>query len=366
MRLMIALSALFVLVSFIGCKDAPVSDKDYIVEEYLTGIDVPWAMDWLPNGDMLITDRSGTLYRYDGKDLSSISGAPEVLASGQGGLLDVKVHPNYSDNGWVYLTYSSVEGGSGSNTAIMRAKIEGNELVAHEVIYKASPNSNMRHHYGSRLAFDNDGYLYFSVGDRGARDENPQDITKDGGKIYRIYDDGRIPSDNPFVNEEGAKTAIFSYGHRNPQGMVKNPLTGKIWTHEHGPKGGDEINVIAAGKNYGWPVISFGINYDGTIFTTDTAKVGMEQPQWYWVPSIAPSGMTFITSSIYPDWKGDVIVGSLSFAYLVLCDVNGDEVTNATVLFEGIGRTRDVRQGPDGYIYVAVEGQGIKRIVPKS
>lgn len=368
MRLVFVLSVLSIVVSVVGCTDSnstPTS-KEYVIEDFITGLDVPWAMEWLPNGDMLITERSGALLRYNGSSLSTISGVPEVLASGQGGLLDIKLHPNYANNGWLYLSYSSKEDGLGSNTAILRAKIDGNKLSEKEVIYKASPNSTKRHHFGSRLGFDNDGFLYFSIGDRGARDRNPQDITKDGGKIYRIHDDGRIPTDNPFVNELGAKTAIFSYGHRNPQGLVKNPFTGKIWTHEHGPRGGDEINVISAGKNYGWPEISYGINYDGTVFTEDTARVGMEQPKWYWVPSIAPSGMTFVTSDIYSDWKGDVLVGSLSFGYLVLCEVQGDEVTHVRILFEGLGRTRDVREGPDGYIYVAVEGQGIKRIIPKS
>ncbi len=215
-----------------------------------------------------------------------------------------------------------------------------------------------------RHVFDNEGHVFFGIGDRGNRDVNPQDITRDGGKIYRLNDDGSIPEDNPFVGESGAKEAIFAYGIRNPQGMDLHPETGQLWEHEHGPRGGDEINIIEAGNNYGWPEISFGINYSGTSFTDDTAKAGMEQPVWYWDPSIAPSGMTFVTGDKYPEWEGDIIVGSLKFGYLVRCNVEGNTVTGEEIIFEGIGRVRDIAQGPDGYIYVATEGNGIKRIVP--
>ncbi|MBT8385535.1 MAG: PQQ-dependent sugar dehydrogenase, partial [Bacteroidia bacterium] len=237
--------------------------------------------------------------------------------------------------------------------------------VQTQLLYKASPNSTRGQHFGSRIEFDNKGYLYFSVGDRGNRDENPQDITKDGGKIYRLHDDGRIPSDNPFMNSSGAKKAIYSFGHRNPQGMVKHPQTGEIWTHEHGPKGGDEINIVKPGKNYGWPTISYGINYDGTSFTDHTALPGMEQPLHYWVPSIAPSGMEFVTSDIYPSWKGNLLVGSLKFQYVDRCVLNGDKVTKEEKLIEGVGRVRTIKQGPDGYIYVGVENVGIVKIIPK-
>jgi glucose/arabinose dehydrogenase len=205
--------------------------------------------------------------------------------------------------------------------------------------------------------------LYFSVGDRGQRDLNPQDIYRDNGKIYRLTEDGKVPADNPFVGQQSAVEAIFSYGHRNPQGMAKNPATGEIWTHEHGPKGGDEINIIRKGNNYGWPEISYGVNYNGTSFTDKTEAPGMEQPVWYWVPSIAPSGMAFVDSDRYPGWEGDLLIGSLKFGYVMYCDVEGDEVKSEKPLFEGIGRVRAVEQGPDGYIYFSVEGKGIYRIV---
>jgi glucose/arabinose dehydrogenase len=231
-------------------------------------------------------------------------------------------------------------------------------------LYKASPNSKKGQHFGSRIEFDNKGYLYFSIGDRGSRDVNPQDVTLDGGKIYRIHDDGRIPEDNPFVNKVGAKKAIYSYGHRNPQGMTKHPITGEIWTHEHGPRGGDEINIIKKGKNYGWPLISYGINYSGTSFTDHTSLPDMEQPLFYWVPSIAPSGFIIVSSDKYPAWKGDLLVGSLKFQYLERLILKNNQVIKREKLLEGMGRVRSVRQAPDGYIYVGIENVGLVKIIP--
>ncbi len=341
--------------------------QEYEIETVVTGISVPWGMVWLPDGDMLITSRSGDLYRFSDGSLSDpIAGLPEINAFGQGGLMDIELHPDYEENGWIYISYSSPEGGgSGANTAIMRARLEGNSLTDQEVLYKAEPNTTRGQHFGGRIEFDNEGYLYFSIGDRGNRDVNPQDLTRDGGKIYRLNDDGSIPQDNPFVDQSGAVDAIYSYGHRNPQGMAMHPETGQIWTHEHGPRGGDEVNLIEPGKNYGWPIISFGINYNGTEFAEDTARAGMEQPEWYWDPSIAPSGMDFITSDTYPEMRGHLLVGSLKFNYLVLCEIeDNSKVTSQQILFEGIGRVRNVKQGPDGYIYVATEGNGIVRLVP--
>ncbi|MCG8374290.1 MAG: PQQ-dependent sugar dehydrogenase [Balneolales bacterium] len=345
------------------------AQENYEAEMYVEGIDIPWGMDWLPNGDMLITERSGELYLVrDGEIVSTISNLPDDIdPNRQGGFLDVKVHPNADENGWIYFTYSASQGeGSGSNTALVRARLEGTSLTDYEVIYKATPNNPRGFHYGSRIDFDPDGYVYFTIGDRGQRDDLPQDITKDGGKVYRLHDDGRIPADNPFVNVEGAKTATYSYGHRNPQGMEVHPVTGKMWAHEHGPQGGDELNIIEPGKNYGWPVLSYGINYNGTEFAEGTEREGMEHPVVYWVPSIAPSGMAFVTSDRYPEWKGHLIIGSLKFAKLELLELEGEEVVSKTDVLPGIGRVRSVEQGPDGYIYVGTDRGGIKRIVPKS
>lgn len=343
------------------------TNAQYSAELYVSGIQTPWGMDWLPSGDMLVTDRSGELYIIkDGvADEVTISGLPDdIYAQRQGGLLDVKVHPDYENSGWIYFSYSSSKGDAeGANTAVIRAKLEGKNLKNIETIYKGSPNTTSGVHYGSRIEFDNEGYLFFSIGDRGNRNGNPQDITKDGGKIYRLMADGSIPSDNPFVNETSAKKAVYSYGHRNPQGMEMNPATGQIWAHEHGPRGGDELNIIKSGKNYGWPLISYGINYNGTPFAEDTVRTGMEQPATYWDPSIAPSGMTFVTSDRYPEWKGHVLVGSLKFAQLQMVKLDGNNVVGREIVVDGIGRVRSVKQGPDGIIYVGIVGEGIYKVV---
>jgi glucose/arabinose dehydrogenase len=344
--------------------EAPIA-INYKTEIVVPDLDIPWGFVFLPDGALLITEKAGELiYSKDGTK-TIIEGLPEVYVRGQGGLLDIELHPDYSKNGWLYITYASTDGeGDGGNTALIRAKLNGNKLTNVELLYKAGPNSKRGQHFGSRIEFDNDGFLYFSVGDRGDRDVNPQDVTRDCGKIYRLNADGSIPEDNPFVDTPNAKTAIFSFGHRNPQGMVKHPETGKIWIHEHGPKGGDEINIVQKGKNFGWPKISYGINYIGTTFTEDTALPGMEQPLFYWVPSIAPSGMTFITSDIYPDWKGNLLIGSLKFEYIERLVLKNDKVVKREKLLEGMGRVRNIREGLDGYIYAALEGVGIVKIVP--
>jgi len=324
----------------------------------------PWGMAWLPNGDLLVTMREGQLklVKEGNKTAVDIAGLPEIKTGGQGGLLDIALHPEYANNGWLYISYSKANRDGDKSTAIMRTKLKGLSLIEKEDIYIAEAYSDKGSHFGSRLAFDNQGYLYFSIGDRGQRDVNPQDISRDAGKVYRLHDDGRIPKDNPFVNNEKAKKAIYSYGHRNPQGMAKHPLTGDIWTHEHGPRGGDEINIINKGLNYGWPVISYGINYWGTKFTDITKKDGMEQPQWYWDPSIAPSGMTFVTSDKYPLWKGNLLVGSLKFGQIVMLSLEGNTVKKQNVILDDLTRVRNIKQGPDGYLYVAVDGKGIYKL----
>ena len=363
-----------IILSYTSCAQQPNTPKiqtpgavNYTLETVVGDLYIPWGMAFLPDGSMLITEKSGALIHFKNGAKTMVKNPPEVYNRGQGGFLDIALHPDYPRNGWIYFSYASSEGnGNGGNTAVMRAKLQNNTLVEKQLLYKASPNTTRGQHFGSRLEFDNNGYLYFSIGDRGNRNENPQDITRDCGKIYRLKDDGSIPGDNPFVNTPGAKKAIYSYGHRNPQGMVKQPETGQIWVHEHGPRGGDEINVIEKGKNYGWPVITYGINYSGTPITDKTAQKGMEQPLYYWVPSIAPSGMTFVTSDKYPGWKGNLLVGSLVFRYLERLVIRNNKVTYREKLLENVGRLRNVRQGPDGYIYVAVEGKGILKIVPRS
>ena len=335
-------------------------------EVIVSGLSSPWGFTFFKDNSMLITERSGKLIHFKNGKKIIIGGLPEIYVRGQGGLMDIELHPDYDTNGWIYFSYASKNTGQkGGNTTIMRAKIKNNTLILKEVLYKAMPNTTKGQHFGSRIAFDKNNYLYFSVGDRGNRDVNPQDITRDCGKIYRLHDDGSIPKDNPFVNVKNAKKAIYSYGHRNPQGMEMNPFTGKIWTHEHGPRGGDEVNIIKPGKNYGWPIISYGINYSGTKFTDITAKKGMEQPLHYWDPSIAPSGMAFVSGNKYPKLKGNLLVGSLKFQYIANCTLKDGKIIKEEKLLEGIGRVRSIEQGRDGYIYIGVEHLGVVRLKSK-
>lgn len=360
---------LFLLLSssLVCCQNSPkTSSESHSHEVIVPNLDIPWGFAFLPDNSILITEKGGTLIQFKNGNKTTIKGLPEIEVLGQGGLMDIELHPNYSTNGWIYISYASSEGGgNGANTSIMRCKIKNNTLVEKQVLYKASPNSSRGQHFGSRIEFDKNGYLFFSIGDRGNRDLNPQKTSRDGGKIYRLHDDGKIPVSNPFVKNRNAKKAIFSYGHRNPQGMALHPGTGELWIHEHGPRGGDEINIVSSGKNYGWPIISYGINYSGTKFTDITKAPGMEQPIHYWDPSIAPSGMEFITSDIYPNWKGNLLVGALKFQYLNRCVIQNNKVVKEEKLIEGLGRVRSVKQGPDGYIYVGVENVGIVKIIPK-
>lgn len=334
------------------------------------GMDVPWGMAFLPGGDILVTDRNGSFYRVKkDKSLQPVDGAPEVLNRGQGGLMDVVLDPAFDENKYIYLSYSKFrkEGDAVlATTAIMKAKLEGDKLTEQKDIFVARPYTRTQHHYGSRMQFGKDGYLYFSVGERGNEKENPQQIKgNDLGKIHRIKSDGSIPSDNPFVKTKGAEPSIYSYGHRNPQALTIHPVTGKIWETEHGPRGGDEINIIEPARNYGWPVITYGINYNGKIISTISSKSGMIQPLHYWIPSIGPSGMAFVTGDRYKNWNGDIMSGSLRFKYLNRSVLKNNRVVKEEILFKNIGRVRDVRMAPDGYLYIAVESPGtIYKLVP--
>lgn len=346
-----------IVASFLGQK------KEYeIVVPDLTN---PWGFTFLPDNSMLITEKEGKLIHFKDGRKTEIQNLPKIYVRGQGGFMDIELHPNYKENGWIYFTYASSEGqGNGGNTTLLRAKLKDNQLIDKEVLYKAVPNTKRGQHFGSRIAFDTENHVYFSVGDRGNRDVNPQDINRDGGKIYRLNDDGSIPKDNPFVNKKEAKKAVYSYGHRNPQGMEINPFTKEIWAHEHGPKGGDEINIIKKGENYGWPKASYGVNYSGTKFTDKTTIPGMKSPIHYWTPSIAPSGMAFINSEKYGRWKGNLLVGSLKFRYVSRCILKGDKVFKEVKILKDIGRVRSIEQGLDGFIYVGVENLGIIRLLP--
>lgn len=338
---------------------------NYTTEVVVPDLQIPWGMTWLPDGSMLITEIKGKLIHFKDGKKTEITDCPEVVARGQGGFLDVELHPDYKNNGWIYFTYSSPEGTEkGSNTALMRAKLKNGALIEKQVLYKGSPNTTRGHHFGSRIVFDDAGFVYFTIGDRGEHFVNPQDVSKDGGKVYRLKDDGTIPTDNPFYNTANAKQAIYSYGHRNQQGMAIHPDTRQIWTNEHGPQGGDEINIISKGKNYGWPVITYGINYDNTIITEKKNMEGMEQPLYFYIPSIAPSGMAFINSDTYPGWKGSLLIGSLRFQYLERLEIKNNKVTYREKLIPDMGRVRNVKMGPDGFIYAGVENKGIVKIIP--
>ena len=350
-------------------------DLAFRLDTLVRGLDIPWGLELLPNGDVLITERSGKLLLWTankGKgqtvdDLQEISGLPAIKAKGQGGLLDIKLHPNYAENAWLYLSFSkpSFTNSRASTTAVIRAKLDNYQLVNLTEIFVAEPYVTSSHHFGSRLEFDEQGYLYVSVGDRGRRDDYPQTLDNQCGKIHRIKDDGTIPSDNPFVNHPTASPSIWSYGHRNPQGLARHPQTGDIWEHEHGPRGGDEINRIEKALNYGWPIISYGINYSGTRFTKITEKEGMEQPILHWTPSIAPCGMDFVNHEKYGAWNGDILSGSLKFEYVNRSVMDGNKVIREEKILEGIGRVRVIKMGTDGYIYIGVEAPGaIYKLLP--
>ena len=367
---LILTTSIFYVTSCISQENPPIIEtpdqSKYATELIIDGIDIPWGMDFINEEELLVTDKKGALYHVLNGTKTEVSGLPKIYVRGQGGLLDIALHPNFKSNGIVYLAISvNIEGDEGGNTALYRGTYEEFKVKNIELLYKAVPNTKKGQHWGSRIVFDDEGHLFFGVGDRGNRDVNPQDLKKDGGKIYRLNLDGSIPDDNPFIDEEGAKKAIYTYGNRNPQGLIIHPNTGDLWEHEHGPKGGDEINILKKGKNFGWPVITYGINYSGTSITDKREMQGMEQPLYYWVPSIAPSGMAFSTSGVYKDWKGDLFVGSLKFKYLERLVIKNKKVIKREKILDEIGRVRNVKEGPDGFLYLGVDGKGILKVILK-
>ncbi|MDP3778220.1 PQQ-dependent sugar dehydrogenase [Methylotenera sp.] len=330
--------------------------KNVALKAIASGLASPWSVAFLPDGKILVTEKPGRLRVIEhGKLLAApVAGVPIVEEIGQGGLLDVVLHPNYRENGWLYLTYTAKDH-QGVGVEVIRAKLQNNQLQQQEMIFTQRPKLQKDHHFGSRILFDQQGYLYITLGDRGEQ-ERAQVISHHIGKVIRLHDDGRIPKDNPVISPSEQSTEAYTFGHRNVQGAALNPWTGKIWTHEHGPQGGDEINILQAGVNYGWPVITYGVNYFiGTKIGEGTHKAGMAQPIYKWVPSIAPSGMTFYTGDAYPSWKGQLFVGSLKFQTLVKLKLDGDKVVSEERLFKNVGRVRDVRQGPDGLLYMVAD-----------
>lgn len=351
----------------IGSDDTP---KYYKTEAYQLSVDtvvgdleVPWGIKVTEEGKIYFTERKGTFKIFDPstKEVTDIAGVPDVRDQGQGGMMDVAFHPDFENNGWIYLSYSKyITKGitKESTTAVVRGRVKEGKWVDQEEIFEAVPYLDSKYHYGSRLIFDNDGYLYLTVGDRGRRDKHPQFLTNSCGKVHRLYDDGRVPEDNPFVNEENAIKSIWSYGHRNAQGMIYDADKNEIWEHEHGPRGGDELNLIQKSVNYGWPIISYGINYNGTVFTEETHKSGMKQPYKVWIPSIGPSGMALVNNSKYPEWNGSILTGALRFNYISRILVEDGKVIEDERILQDIGRVRSIEMGGDGYIYVGVENPG--------
>ncbi len=320
------------------------------------GLEHPWGLAFLPDGRMLVTERNGNLrvVTPDGQVSDPVLGLPEVAARGQGGLLDVILHPDYGSNGWLYLSFSR-SGQNGTGTAIARARLDDTGLRDVATIFMAENEASGGRHFGSRMAFGPDGKLYVSVGDRG-QDDKAQNLANHNGAVLRLNDDGSVPSDNPFVGQANALSSTFSYGHRNPQGMAVHPTRGEVWIHEHGPQGGDEINLLKAGANYGWPLVTFGRSYSGFPIGEGTSAPGLEPPLYHWTPSIAPSGMAFYTGAAFPGWKDNLFVGSLKFQYLARVVLDGSRVvTEERLLEDQFGRIRDVRQGPDGLLYVLTD-----------
>ncbi len=349
-------------------------DYTIAVEKWVEGLEIPWAIDFLDANTALVTERPGGLRVVKNGVLQPepVSGTPKVLHQGQGGLMDVAVDPEYVKNGWIYLAYShEIEGGDEGGrtpamTRVVRGRLKGNAWVDQEVIYEAPHETyrTTRHHYGSRIVFDAQGHLYFSIGDRGGSGQ-AQDLDRPNGTVHRIFTDGRIPKDNPFVNQKGALSTIFSYGHRNPQGLSVHPVTGAVWDSEHGPMGGDELNVLVAGTNYGWPEITYGRNYNGTIVTEFEHKAGMAQPTLFWRPSIAVCGIDFYRGDLFPKWKNRLLVGALAFEEVRLLAIEGDRVMYQETILKNAGRVRDVSSGADGAIYVVLNNPGtVLRLTP--
>jgi glucose/arabinose dehydrogenase len=353
-----------------GAAGAPVIESErhaFRVVTVTDGLEYPWGLAFLPDGDLLVTERPGRLRRVsDGRLLPEpVAGVPEVFARGHGGLLDVVLHPQFADNRLVYLSYSR-PGAEGATTAVIRGRLEGQALAGVEDVIEAQAWGRVPVHFGARLLFDRAGFLYVTIGDRGTM-ENSQDRSNHAGVTLRLHDDGRVPADNPFVGQQGIRPEIWTWGNRNAQGMAVHPETGEIWQAEHGPKGGDELNLMRPGSNYGWPEITHGLNYNGAVISEHTAKPGMEQPVVYWVPSIATSGLTIYAGEAFPGWRGDALVGGLVGRHVARVTLGNGAPEIREQLLEGYGaRIRDVRTGPDGLVYLltdAAEG-AILRLEP--
>lgn len=359
------LSALCTLSTL--CLDAWAQDKSALVQSekhafrissLVTGLENPWSVAFLPDGRFLITERTGRLRLVSSDfklDPKPIDGLPEVVSHGQGGLFDVVLHPQYAQNGWIYWAYNA-PGAGGWGTALARGKLQGQRMTDVQVLFSMQPKTRSGFHFGGRIVFDQAGFVYLTLGDRGDKDR-AQKLDDHAGSVIRLHDDGRVPANNPFVKRAGALAEKWTLGNRNMQGAALHPQTGELWTHEHGPQGGDELNVMRSGLNYGWPVITYGVNYGlGTKIGEGQEKPGMVQALKVWVPSIAPSGMAFVSGSQFPQWQGSLLIGALRGQMLVRLTLDGEKVVSEERLFQGRpGRIRDVRMGPDGLVYLLTD-----------
>lgn len=374
---------LLLILSFVSCNQSKVDStyfyapqhaleeihsesQSFSVDTVISGLNAPYSMVFLPDKSVLITEREGELRVVrDGQLLSESIGG-----NVPNGLRDIVLHPFYEENGWIYISYYiDPTDDEGAYTVLMRAKLIDNELVDDELLYKAGPYKENGVWYGSTIAFDKDGYLFFTVGQRSMGDlhrwSTAQDLSKPSGKIMRFNDDGSIPNDNPFLDELDALPEIYSYGHRQPQGLILHPITKELWSHEHGEHGGDELNIIKAGANYGWPEVTFSTNYDNSPISQDTVREGVESPIHYWTPAISPLSMAFVYGGRYEGWEGDLFVGSGIQRMLNHCIIEGGQVIKDEILLKDIGRVRDVKIGPDKYLYVLTEDTGLLiRILP--
>jgi aldose sugar dehydrogenase len=350
--------------------DAPVvqtQHHEFRVVTVAEGLEHPWSIAFLPGGDVLITERPGQLRIFRGGRLlpEPVAGLPEVRAGGQGGLMEVMPHPDFASNRLLYITYSKPRAEDNQRTtAVARGRFENDRLTDVQDIFVAEAWTGAGQHFGSKLAFDGNGYIFITVGDRGAsplqdvRQHPAQSLANHQGTIVRLHDDGRVPQDNPFVGRQGALPEIWSYGHRNPQGLAIHPATGDLWTTEHGPQGGDELNLVRPGLNYGWPVVGHGVQYGGREIHEAPTMAGMTDPEHYWTPSIATSGLIVYTGTAFPNWRGNLLAGGLAGETIRRLVLDGRRVVEEEPIFEGRGRVRDIRQGPDGFIYIAIDHRG--------
>ncbi len=364
-ELHLALAALLVLLTPLGAMADRVlgthsTDRHEVrVVEVAAGLRHPWSIAFLPGGDILVTERSGRLLRLDARSgrRTAVAGVPPVFAYHQGGLFDVALDPEFAENGRIYLSYAAEKRG-GANTRLARARLEGARLENLEIIFDAMPGRSGGRHFGGRIAFLPDGTVTLTTGDRGEKTPS-QNLMDHSGSVIRVHRDGRVPEDNPFVGRGDVKPEIYTYGHRNPQGAAIHPQTGQLWTQEHGPRGGDEVNIKVPGENYGWPLVSHGQNYSGTpVGTGEAAAPGITDPVYVWVPSIAPSGMTFYTGNAFPKWEGNLFVGALKYQLVTRLTLDGNRVVSEErFLNRAYGRIRDVREGPDGMIYLLTDAR---------